>query len=366
MKRCAVRCERFALSAQSSTLTARTEAQSRTGFRLTICDAQGHAGVGEAAPFPGYSRETAEQCHASLNALEAPLQTLLCADEVSSFSQWQHVVPQLRLGEHAASAAFAVETAVIDLCARRGGVSAHRWINPGARTTRIAVNATLDLRASPASLRSQLAAYAQRGFDVFKLKVGHPDWSWRDERARLELARDVLGDDATLRLDANGVLSPRDLPHRIEIWRRAGIAFVEEPGPVSQWAPIRDAGISVAADESLACAAHRSRIVDERLADVLVIKPAMLHGITGAWALAQRAAALDMRVVVTHLFDGPVALAACRALAFALPQPPLACGLDTHEGLAGWPPGCGVALGEGPVLAPNESLGLGCCGEPHS
>jgi hypothetical protein len=37
--------------------------------------------------------------------------------------------------------------------------------------------------------------------------------------------------------------------------------------------------------------------------------------------------------VVTHLFDGPVALAVACELALSLPSPPLACGLDAHASL---------------------------------
>jgi L-alanine-DL-glutamate epimerase-like enolase superfamily enzyme len=47
-----------------------------------------------------------------------------------------------------------------------------------------------------------------------------------------------------------------------------------------------------------------------------------------------------VRTVVTHCFEGPVALAAASALALALPNDhpsPLACGLDRHAALDAWP-----------------------------
>jgi hypothetical protein len=53
--------------------------------------------------------------------------------------------------------------------------------------------------------------------------------------------------------------------------------------------------------------------------------------------LARHARALSLGVVVSHSFDGPVALTAAAALALALPTP-MAQGLAPHPGLAAWPP----------------------------
>jgi hypothetical protein len=69
----------------------------------------------------------------------------------------------------------------------------------------------------------------------------------------------------------------------------------------------------------------------------LVLKPA-LHGFFGARDLGLRAIDRGKQVVVTHMFDGPVALAAACELALSLPAAPLACGLDLHGALDAYPP----------------------------
>jgi hypothetical protein len=66
-------------------------------------------------------------------------------------------------------------------------------------------------------------------------------------------------------------------------------------------------------------------------------------------------------VIVTHLFDGPVGLAAAAELALSLPTAPWACGLDRHPGLWAWPP---VDLPhhpdpQQPTLQPHRQVGLG-------
>ena len=69
----------------------------------------------------------------------------------------------------------------------------------------------------------------------------------------------------------------------------------------------------------------------------MVLKPMILGGLSRWLELGRRAGALDLGVVVSHSFDGPVALAAAAALALALPTR-IAQGLAPHSGLAAWPP----------------------------
>ena len=63
----------------------------------------------------------------------------------------------------------------------------------------------------------------------------------------------------------------------------------------------------------------------------------VLGGLSHCLELGRRARALNLGVVVSHSFDGPVALAAAAALALALPAG-IAQGLAPHAGLSAWPP----------------------------
>src|SRR5690606_33379374 len=88
------------------------------------------------------------------------------------------------------------------------------------------------------------------------------------------------------------------------------------------------------------------------LANVLVLKPMLLGGFLPALALAARARACGAGVVISHLFDGPVALAASAHLAVALGTT-RACGLDRHSGLQAWPEIDIPFLGQAHVSAPR-------------
>jgi L-Ala-D/L-Glu epimerase len=65
-----------------------------------------------------------------------------------------------------------------------------------------------------------------------------------------------------------------------------------------------------------------------------------------------------LKVSVSHVFDGPVALAACAALALALAGQVAACGLTPHPGLQAWPE-MRLPFLRGAKLACWENPGLG-------
>src|SRR5690606_5811008 len=68
-----------------------------------------------------------------------------------------------------------------------------------------------------------------------------------------------------------------------------------------------------------------------------ILKPMALGGFSRALRWAQVAEELGARALVSHLFDGPVALDAAAALAFAVQEPGYAAGLGEHAGLFAFP-----------------------------
>jgi hypothetical protein len=70
------------------------------------------------------------------------------------------------------------------------------------------------------------------------------------------------------------------------------------------------------------------------------------------------AARRRLPAVVTHLFDGPVALASCAELALSL-QGAAACALDPHVGLAAFPAFAIPQLDDASRVVPAAVAGLG-------
>ncbi len=126
--------------------------------------------------------------------------------------------------------------------------------------------------------------------------------------------------------------------------------FVEQPVAAEALHRLGVCAVPWAADESLVYPELVEPLLSSRGCAAFVLKPAVLGGLSRARELAARAQERGIDVVVTHLCDGPFAMAAACELAVSLPRPPLACGLAPHEDLAAF-----VALFGGldvPQLAP--------------
>jgi len=75
-------------------------------------------------------------------------------------------------------------------------------------------------------LEDQLSGWALRGFEAVKMKVG-PDPA--TERERVHVARDAIGPDVELFVDANGACHPREAIALTRIFADEGVSWFEEP-----------------------------------------------------------------------------------------------------------------------------------------
>ena len=172
------------------------------------------------------------------------------------------------------------------------------------------------------------------GYRCFKLKIGSAG-AFDHEVASAHALRNAFPGLA-LRLDANASLPPAQAAPQIEALNALGPEFVEEPWSYAHCeAHLPALSFPLALDESLASpdAMARIRRSAERAKDalVLVLKPGAL-GLLRSLALAAEGRRLGARVVLSHLFEGPIAWGHCASLAFAL-QKSGAAGLAPHADL---------------------------------
>lgn len=328
----------------------------RHGIVVRLIDRDGQSGLGEASPLPGLSRESLQGCAETLahSAVWLPQAPSSADDALSALAD---LADRADLAARPA-AQFAIESALLDLWARQRGVSVAVLLGGARPYRRVACNALC------AAVADGLGAVA-RGVRTLKIKVGGPDFA--AEQALLQTLRRALGPDVALRLDANGAWTvPQARQHLAQLVDVAP-QYVEQPVPPGQMAALGPVPVPVAADESLLHtpewdAAERAMLLDPARCAAWVIKPALM-GLRAAYRLALQAQAHGVGVVITHAFDGPVGLAAACELALALPNPPWACGLDRHAGLAAWPAvdlpqpsPVGTAAAE---ICASDSVGLG-------
>ena len=150
------------------------------------------------------------------------------------------------------------------------------------------------------------------------------------DAARVAAVRSAIGPDGAVRVDANGRWSVDEALTALAVLSDAagGLQYVEQPcRTVEELAEVRRRGrVPVAADESIRLAGDPERVAALGAADVAVVKVAPLGGVRAALDVAHR---LGLPVVVSSALDTAVGMAAGLALAGALPQLELACGLGT-------------------------------------
>ena len=199
---------------------------------------------------------------------------------------------------------------------------------PAPLRDRVPVNVTV-----PAVGPDRAAAIvAAGGCRTAKVKVAEPGQSLADDQARLEAVRDALGPEGRVRVDANGLWSLDEAVAAIPMLDRAagGLEYVEQPcAAVEDLARVRRrVGVPIAADESIRRAADPYRVRDLEAADVAVLKVQPLGGVRACLRIAED---IGLPVVVSSALETSVGIAAGVALAAALPELDLACGLATVQ-----------------------------------
>jgi len=178
--------------------------------------------------------------------------------------------------------------------------------------TGVPVNGTIGFGGPAAGAEAALQAI-EAGFTTLKLKAG-AERETLDLVARVRAIRVAVGPDVHLRLDVNGAWDLPTAEDRLEAVARFGIEYVEQPLPADDGAGAaelrRRVAVPIAADEAAASPAAVRRLLAEGAADVLVVKPARVGGPIAVAEIAEAAAARDVPVVVSTLFETGIGIAA--------------------------------------------------------
>jgi O-succinylbenzoate synthase len=173
------------------------------------------------------------------------------------------------------------------------------------------------------------------GIRCLKIKLGADD---PPDRVRAIAA---AAPGAVLRIDANRSWRLAEVLDRLAALAALPIEYVEEPCRNVHRLLTGPLPCKLALDESLI------ELADNDLAAALrspapaavILKPALLGGLSACLALAAQARASGVAAVASHTLEGPIGTAACAELALALAAdqaPGPAAGLAPHPALAGW------------------------------
>lgn len=334
---------------------ARRDWTERKGLLLRLSTSDGRVGQGEAAPLPGFSSETLDECRDALRALSpAWLDELSCRDSREAFAR----ITQ-RFGPRLPAARAALESALLDVLGQAEGRPAWALLRDaiGGESpvpAELPVAALISGDVSDWSARAH-GAFA-RGVRTLKVKIGRPGMFAQELSTLCEL-RAKLGPGLELRLDANRSFEPDEAETKLDALRAVAPEYVEEP--TSDWCGLSRSSVPLALDESLADPSVLAHCIERRRELQLaafVLKPTLL-GVARTLELTQSARSLGLRAVLSHTFEGPVGFCLAAALAFGVGTPRQAVGLDSHPIVAAWP-GLSLPL-DGARLCRPGAPGLG-------
>lgn len=246
----------------------------------------GQIGRGECVPYARYG-ETVEGVAAALAAMAPAIAAGLDRHAL------QDAMP-------AGAARNALDCALWDLDAKAAGIPATTLAGL-ARVPPAITAYTLSLD-TPEAMAAAARAQAER--PILKIKLGGAE----EDEARLAAVR-AAAPDAALIVDANEGWRPQDLPQRLDLCARMGVALVEQPLPAADDAALAAIArpVPVCADESLHTRTDLARLATRY--DAVNIKLDKTGGLTESLALAREAQELGLGIMVGCMVATSLAMA---------------------------------------------------------
>jgi L-Ala-D/L-Glu epimerase len=282
---------------------------------VSITDAAGVTGHGEAAPLEAYDGVSLERVEAALERYGPVLADFEGMNGAELLDACRRV-------EDLPAALAAIDLALWDRAGRLQGkpVAALLADRPAQQ---VPVNATLSA-LDRAGVAEQAAAAVREGFACVKVKVG-----MADDAGRVAAVRVAAGPEVALRLDANGAWGVEQAARAIDALAPAGLELVEEP--VHGVAAVRKLRERVAVRLAIDETAAEHGALGSGAADAVCLKISRCGGISGLIAAAALVRASGAEVYLASTLDGPLGIAAAVHAAAALTSrgPVPHCGLAT-------------------------------------
>jgi o-succinylbenzoate synthase len=322
-----MRVEPFTVALDPPLGTARGAMRERQGFLVGI-EYNGHEGIGEATPLVGWT-ESPEECRRALDRAAA------VADDLD----WGVALGKL----DAPAARHGIALALAEARAKRAGEPLYRTLGPvpgpdggigshsdRGRVEQVPVNATVGADGTPEDTAARAREVVEAGYRCLKLKVGSRGVEADIERVRA--VRNAVGEETALRVDANGAWTRTEAREAVEALAALDVDYVEQPLPTADLdvtADLRDRGVDIALDESLA-ALDVETVLGAEAADVLVLKPMVVGGPDLTVQAARRCRQAGVEPVVSTTVDAVVARTGAVHVAACIPGV-VPCGLATGD-----------------------------------
>ncbi|HET6627229.1 MAG TPA: dipeptide epimerase [Nocardioidaceae bacterium] len=307
-----VTCERLSVPLHTPFVTALRRTTTTETVVVRVTDADGVTGWGEA---PQVWQVTGESLAGAEACVSGPLRSVVVGADADDLAPLCRSVAGAVARNFGAKAA--VDVALHDLTARRRGISLPVLL--GSTTHRVGTDVTL-AAGDASALAGAAVARVRDGFTVLKLKVGTDAVT---DVARVRAAREAVGADVRLRLDANQGWTPGEAVRVIRALEDAGagVELVEQPVRAEDldglaWVTAR-VNTPVMADEAVYDVHDLVEVIRRRAADMVNVKLAKCGGLSVARTLLELARAHQLGTMVGSMMETHIGVGAAASLVAA-------------------------------------------------
>lgn len=270
-------------------------------------------GYGEGVP---RTFVTGETIPGSLNFLAETLTPAVLKKEFASPPRLLESLRDLFVqtaGENHPGAFCALETALLDAAGHAWGMPLQGFFGPPDNAN-LVYSAVIPM-AAPEQMARMLHLAKMMEMSFVKLKVGNPD-----DLEVLKMAREILGWQVDLRVDANCAWSASEAIHRIREMQPYRLSAVEQPVAKKDFEGLKAvsaaAGLPIIADESVCTEADARRLIDLKACHLFNVRLSKCGGPGAANRLRRLAAAAGLRCQLgCHVGETSILSAAGRQMA---------------------------------------------------
>lgn len=272
----------------------------------------GRIGYGEAPPTGPITGDTTL---AIIGAIQDHIAKAITGKDVDYFEDVLQAVQRSIVGNTSAKAA--VDMALWDLYGQLYNIPVYKLMG-GARK-QITTDITISVNEPDIMVRDSLIAL-DRGYDCLKMKVGvNPEL----DVARLKAVRQAVGNDITIRIDANQAWTPKQAVKILNAMQEQGlqIELVEQPVAAHDLEGMKyvtdRSYVPVLADESLYSPTDAATILRMGAADLLNIKLMKCGGLYNALKICTMAEVYGVECMIGCMLEAKISVNAAVHLACA-------------------------------------------------
>lgn len=299
--------------------TAKSTLYNRKGIIITLKNAEGTTGIGEAAPLPEFGSETFKQSEEAIKNFKLDLKI-----DINNFIEGlQENLPNL---ESLPAAKHGIEQSIINLICNEKKVNLFTLINRDFKKE-INVNALIGFN-SPQNSALLAHDFMKDGFETIKIKIGRDNFN--EDLNCLNGIREIVKDKIKLRVDVNGKWSLSQAKENIKLLEQYNLEYIEQPvNKIENFAELSQTSkIPLAADESIRNINDAENFIVKKAASVLILKPMMLGGVINTIKIMDLAKTKNIKTIITTSLESVVGRTFA-ILAAALNETDSAHGLNT-------------------------------------